>query len=270
MQARLSATFEGAAPSSAAGGAVASAAGGAAAAALAASLSAFSAASASRTSLVAAPRSGCCSRSLASSGLKPRPGSATRSPRTASRRASVMPALVWSSRSTREEVWRWREPRDQGRITCDGISIDQTPPVGRLLHHLYNRGEALPRQLVLRPGAREAIAGDDDPEGAAEAALGIEAAHHLVHRVEALSARDARALPRALVPRAVALLLSHDPRMLQGLPRRVALHGCSLEQAAHQVPRQVRDVVGPAELVLAVTYTLEELGAVAAAGRGER
>eukprot|EP00964_Phaeocystis_antarctica_P038819 scaffold22211_cov56-Phaeocystis_antarctica.AAC.1 len=67
MQARLSATFEGAPPSLAAGGA--------AAAALAASLSAFSAASASRTSLVAAPRSGCCSRSLASSGLKPRPGS---------------------------------------------------------------------------------------------------------------------------------------------------------------------------------------------------
>eukprot|EP00964_Phaeocystis_antarctica_P039778 scaffold22752_cov52-Phaeocystis_antarctica.AAC.5 len=88
MQARLSATFEGAPPSSAAGEAAASAAGGAMAAALAASLSAFSATSASRTSLVAAPRSGCCSRSLASSGLKPRSGSATRSPRTASRRAS--------------------------------------------------------------------------------------------------------------------------------------------------------------------------------------
>eukprot|EP00964_Phaeocystis_antarctica_P131076 scaffold94938_cov57-Phaeocystis_antarctica.AAC.3 len=80
MQARLSATFEGAPPSSAAGGA--------AAAALAASLSAFSAASATRTSLVAAPRSGCCARSLASSGLKPRSGSAKRIPRTASRRAS--------------------------------------------------------------------------------------------------------------------------------------------------------------------------------------
>eukprot|EP00964_Phaeocystis_antarctica_P125028 scaffold88669_cov57-Phaeocystis_antarctica.AAC.2 len=79
MQARLSATFEGAQPSSAAGSA--------AAAALAASLSAFSAASAARTSLVAAPRSGCCSRSLAS-GLKPRSGSVTRSPRMASRRAS--------------------------------------------------------------------------------------------------------------------------------------------------------------------------------------
>eukprot|EP00964_Phaeocystis_antarctica_P065090 scaffold39217_cov62-Phaeocystis_antarctica.AAC.1 len=79
MQARLSATFEGAPLSSAAGGA---------AAALAASLSAFSAVSATRTSLVAAPRSGCCSCSLASSGLKPRSGSATRSPRTASRRAS--------------------------------------------------------------------------------------------------------------------------------------------------------------------------------------
>eukprot|EP00964_Phaeocystis_antarctica_P071811 scaffold43864_cov59-Phaeocystis_antarctica.AAC.5 len=79
MQARLSATFEGAPPSSAAGGA---------AVALAASPSAFSAASASRTSLVAAPRSGCCACSLASSGLKPRSGSATRSPRTASRRAS--------------------------------------------------------------------------------------------------------------------------------------------------------------------------------------
>eukprot|EP00964_Phaeocystis_antarctica_P028421 scaffold16032_cov63-Phaeocystis_antarctica.AAC.1 len=81
MQARLSATFEGAPFSTAAGG-------GAAAAALAASLSAFSAVSAARTPLVAAPRSGCCSRSLASSGLKPRSGSATRSPRTASRRAS--------------------------------------------------------------------------------------------------------------------------------------------------------------------------------------
>eukprot|EP00964_Phaeocystis_antarctica_P039635 scaffold22676_cov60-Phaeocystis_antarctica.AAC.8 len=80
MQARLSATFEGAPPSLAAGGAVA--------AAVAASLSAFSAANATRTSLVAAPRSGCCSCNLASSGLKPRSGSATRRPRTASRRAS--------------------------------------------------------------------------------------------------------------------------------------------------------------------------------------
>eukprot|EP00964_Phaeocystis_antarctica_P009832 scaffold5343_cov48-Phaeocystis_antarctica.AAC.1 len=79
MQARLSATFEGQPPPPAAGGATA---------ALAASLSAFSAASASRTSLVAAPRSGCCCRSLASSGLKPRSGSATRILRTASRRAS--------------------------------------------------------------------------------------------------------------------------------------------------------------------------------------
>eukprot|EP00964_Phaeocystis_antarctica_P109700 scaffold74140_cov66-Phaeocystis_antarctica.AAC.5 len=85
MQARLSATGKGAAPSLTAGGATA--------AALAASLSAFSAASASRTSLVAAPRSGCCARSLASSGLKPRSGSATRRPRTASRRAS---AVQWS------------------------------------------------------------------------------------------------------------------------------------------------------------------------------
>eukprot|EP00964_Phaeocystis_antarctica_P119338 scaffold83086_cov27-Phaeocystis_antarctica.AAC.1 len=82
MQARLSATFEGAAPSPAAGG-------GAATAALAASLSALSAASASRTSLVAAPSSGSCARSLASSGLKPRSGSVTRSPRTASRRAAL-------------------------------------------------------------------------------------------------------------------------------------------------------------------------------------
>eukprot|EP00964_Phaeocystis_antarctica_P021063 scaffold11656_cov59-Phaeocystis_antarctica.AAC.1 len=80
MQARLSAAFEGAPRSSAAGGA--------AAAASAASLSAFSAASASRTSLVAAPSSGCCARSLASSGFKPRSGSATRRPRTASMRAS--------------------------------------------------------------------------------------------------------------------------------------------------------------------------------------
>eukprot|EP00964_Phaeocystis_antarctica_P030546 scaffold17248_cov62-Phaeocystis_antarctica.AAC.3 len=80
MQARLSAAFDGAQ--------LPLVAGDAAAAALAASLSAFSAASATRTSLVAAPRSGCCSRSLASSGLKPRSGSATRSPRTASIRAS--------------------------------------------------------------------------------------------------------------------------------------------------------------------------------------
>eukprot|EP00964_Phaeocystis_antarctica_P085142 scaffold53730_cov41-Phaeocystis_antarctica.AAC.1 len=80
MHARLSDAFGGAPPSSAAGGA--------AAADVVASLSAFSAASASRTSLVAAPRSGCCDRSLASSGLNPRSGSATRSPRTASRRAS--------------------------------------------------------------------------------------------------------------------------------------------------------------------------------------
>eukprot|EP00964_Phaeocystis_antarctica_P159039 scaffold129960_cov71-Phaeocystis_antarctica.AAC.1 len=58
------------------------------AAALEASLSAFSAFSATRTSLVAAPRSGWCARSLASSGLKPRSGSATRRPRTASIRAS--------------------------------------------------------------------------------------------------------------------------------------------------------------------------------------
>eukprot|EP00964_Phaeocystis_antarctica_P063945 scaffold38410_cov41-Phaeocystis_antarctica.AAC.1 len=60
------------------------------AAALAASLSAFSAVSALRTSLVAAPRSGFCSRNLASSGLKPRSGSATCSRRTASRRASAV------------------------------------------------------------------------------------------------------------------------------------------------------------------------------------
>eukprot|EP00964_Phaeocystis_antarctica_P084888 scaffold53559_cov66-Phaeocystis_antarctica.AAC.1 len=79
MQARLRATGKGAPPSSAAGDATA---------ALAASLSAFRSASALRTSLVAAPRSGCCACSLASSGLKPRSGSATRSPRTASSRAS--------------------------------------------------------------------------------------------------------------------------------------------------------------------------------------
>eukprot|EP00964_Phaeocystis_antarctica_P014228 scaffold7831_cov95-Phaeocystis_antarctica.AAC.4 len=76
----------GAPPSSAAGRAAV--AGGVVAAAFLASLSAFSTISASRTSLVPAPRSGCCSRSLASSGLRPRPGSATRSPRTASRTAS--------------------------------------------------------------------------------------------------------------------------------------------------------------------------------------
>eukprot|EP00964_Phaeocystis_antarctica_P088256 scaffold56166_cov64-Phaeocystis_antarctica.AAC.4 len=79
MQARLSATGKGAPRSTAAGGA---------AAALAASLSAFSTVNASRTSLVAAPRSGWCSRSLASSGFKPRSGSDTRKPRTASSRAS--------------------------------------------------------------------------------------------------------------------------------------------------------------------------------------
>eukprot|EP00964_Phaeocystis_antarctica_P135602 scaffold99951_cov63-Phaeocystis_antarctica.AAC.4 len=87
MQARLSAACKGVPPSSAAGGTTSSAVGWAVAA-LAASLSAVSAFSASRTSLVAAPSSGCCSCSLASSGLKPRSGSATRSPRTASRRAS--------------------------------------------------------------------------------------------------------------------------------------------------------------------------------------
>jgi len=52
-----------------------------------ASASASSALSASRTSLAAAPRSG-CSRSLAASGLTPRLGSATRSARTATRRAA--------------------------------------------------------------------------------------------------------------------------------------------------------------------------------------
>eukprot|EP00964_Phaeocystis_antarctica_P014272 scaffold7868_cov52-Phaeocystis_antarctica.AAC.2 len=98
MQARLSAAFEGAQPFSAAGGA-------AAAAALAASLSAFSAASATRTSLVAAPRSGCCARSLASSGLKPRSGSASRRPRTASRRASgVQGSHMRGSPGTRAAV----------------------------------------------------------------------------------------------------------------------------------------------------------------------
>eukprot|EP00964_Phaeocystis_antarctica_P111970 scaffold76205_cov59-Phaeocystis_antarctica.AAC.6 len=113
MQARLSAAFGGAPPSSAAGGA--------AAAVLAASLSAFSAFSASRTSLVAAPRSGCCSRSLASSGLKPRSGSATRRPRTASRRASGVQALhmrrAKGRRATERAVARprqstraWRAP----------------------------------------------------------------------------------------------------------------------------------------------------------------
>eukprot|EP00964_Phaeocystis_antarctica_P096035 scaffold62411_cov59-Phaeocystis_antarctica.AAC.3 len=102
-QARLSATFGGAPSSSAAGGASRpSAAGGTPssaagwAAALAASLSsAFSAVSASRTSLVAAPRSGCCSRSLASSGLRPRSGSATCRPRTASTSAcDIQPATA--------------------------------------------------------------------------------------------------------------------------------------------------------------------------------
>eukprot|EP00964_Phaeocystis_antarctica_P138532 scaffold103204_cov60-Phaeocystis_antarctica.AAC.2 len=98
MQARLSAACEGALPSSAAGGG----------AALAASLSAFSAASATRTSLVAAPRSGCCSCSLASSGLKPRLGSATRSPRTASRRASDVQG---------SHMRGARQPRPSGAVT---------------------------------------------------------------------------------------------------------------------------------------------------------
>eukprot|EP00964_Phaeocystis_antarctica_P009223 scaffold5003_cov93-Phaeocystis_antarctica.AAC.2 len=80
-QARLSATLGGAPPLSAAGSTPSLAAGWAAAALGASLSSAFSAISASRTSLVAAPRSGCCSRSLASSGLRPRSGLATRSPR---------------------------------------------------------------------------------------------------------------------------------------------------------------------------------------------
>ena len=78
---------QGASTTSSSGGAAA-AGGGAAAAASVASLSAFSAASASRTSLLPAPRSGCCSRSLASSGLGPSSGWASHSPRTASRRQS--------------------------------------------------------------------------------------------------------------------------------------------------------------------------------------
>eukprot|EP00964_Phaeocystis_antarctica_P020115 scaffold11111_cov53-Phaeocystis_antarctica.AAC.2 len=93
-QARLIATPKGAPPSPAAENAAAAGgaadAGGAAAAASLASLSAFSAASASRTSLAPAPRSGCCPRSLASSGLGPSSGSASHSPRTASRRSSAM------------------------------------------------------------------------------------------------------------------------------------------------------------------------------------
>eukprot|EP00964_Phaeocystis_antarctica_P066931 scaffold40501_cov65-Phaeocystis_antarctica.AAC.2 len=96
-QARLIASDagKGAPPSSAVGGVAAaggtsSAGGGTAAAASVASRSAFSDASASRTSLLPAPRSGCCSRSLASSGLGPRPGLASHSPRTASRRPSAM------------------------------------------------------------------------------------------------------------------------------------------------------------------------------------
>ena len=73
---------------SAAGGTAAAAGGAAAAASVASSRSPFSAVSASRTSLVPAPRSGCCSRSLASSGLGPSSGSASHSPRTASSRGS--------------------------------------------------------------------------------------------------------------------------------------------------------------------------------------
>eukprot|EP00964_Phaeocystis_antarctica_P023269 scaffold13023_cov70-Phaeocystis_antarctica.AAC.2 len=77
--------------SDASGGApLTSVVGGAAAAASVASRSAFRAVSASRTSLLPAPRSGCCSRSLASSGLGPSSGSARHSRRTASRRPSAM------------------------------------------------------------------------------------------------------------------------------------------------------------------------------------
>eukprot|EP00964_Phaeocystis_antarctica_P080181 scaffold50058_cov60-Phaeocystis_antarctica.AAC.1 len=101
MQARLSAKGKGAVLFSAAGGAVA--------AALAASLSAFSTASATRTSLVAAPSSGCCARNLASSGLKLRSGSATRSPRTASRRASGV-----HSSHVRQRRHHQRGPRSHG------------------------------------------------------------------------------------------------------------------------------------------------------------
>eukprot|EP00964_Phaeocystis_antarctica_P052525 scaffold30768_cov68-Phaeocystis_antarctica.AAC.3 len=95
-QARLGASDadKGVPPLPAAGGA-ATAGGVAAAASAAASVaspSALSAISASRTSLLPAARSGCCSRSLASSGLGPRPGSASHSPRTASRRASAIGA----------------------------------------------------------------------------------------------------------------------------------------------------------------------------------
>eukprot|EP00964_Phaeocystis_antarctica_P131368 scaffold95260_cov63-Phaeocystis_antarctica.AAC.2 len=121
MHARLSAAGEGTRPSF---GTSSSAAGGAVprpppprrplptraachrttrAAALAASLSAFRAFSASRTSLVAAPRSGCCSRSLASIGLKPRSGSATRRSRTASRSASDIDDESPSSVPTRDQ-----------------------------------------------------------------------------------------------------------------------------------------------------------------------
>jgi hypothetical protein len=84
-QARLRAAFGGE-PSCSASGTSSTAVGCRAAALAAALLScAFSAVSALRTSLVHAPRPGCCSRSLASSGLRPRSGSATRSSRTASR-----------------------------------------------------------------------------------------------------------------------------------------------------------------------------------------
>eukprot|EP00964_Phaeocystis_antarctica_P126430 scaffold90127_cov63-Phaeocystis_antarctica.AAC.2 len=86
MQARLSATGEGAPPSLAADGTAAALAASLSAAALASLSSAFTAVSASRTSLLPTSRSGCCSRSLASSGLGPRSGSAKCSPRTASRR----------------------------------------------------------------------------------------------------------------------------------------------------------------------------------------
>eukprot|EP00964_Phaeocystis_antarctica_P074760 scaffold46035_cov65-Phaeocystis_antarctica.AAC.2 len=98
----LSPAAGGAAAAAAAAAAGSAAAAGGVAAASVASLSAFSAVSASRTSLLPALRSGCCSRSLASSGLGPRLGSASHSPRTASRRASV---IQKAPHPPRPQVW---------------------------------------------------------------------------------------------------------------------------------------------------------------------
>ena len=43
----------------------------------------------------------------------------------------------------------------------------------------------------------------------------------------------------------------------------VTLHGGELQQAGHEVLGEIGHLVGPAKVVLAGTYSLEELGTVA-------